>query len=160
VREQDLKRGYWMCRLPHRLESPEDKQVVIDAAIECLTDPAVQTRALALELLTVNPSLAAEARLVELLDAERDLYAGVPNELSRFDVDKTLEGTVWRVLGSAVARDNHLRDRARRAALAGQGNRALYDALCASDGEWIVAHIDDIVRAAPVTAEELMYSFE
>jgi len=160
VREEDIKRGYWMARLPARLAAPENKQVVIDATVECLTDPDAHVRALALELLTVSRSPIAEMRLVEVLDHHRDLFAGVPNEISRFDVDATLEGTAWRVLGPAVASDTNVRERARRVALGGHGNRAVYDALCASDSEWIVEHIDDIVRVAPSSAEELMYSFE
>lgn len=158
VRPEDVKRASWLCRLPPRL-TPAHARVVVETASECVADRDPVARARALEILTVTRNAAAEQRLLALLDQQPALFVGVPNPISRFDVDSDLAGTAWRVLGPLVATSESIRDRARSMALRGRGNRAVYDALCAADSEWIVKHVEDVVRAAPAVGEDLIYSF-
>jgi hypothetical protein len=159
TRPADAPRAAWLARLHARL-TPTDGRVVEQAALAALEDPEPRSRALALHYFYRAPSDAARSRLLDVLDGDRRLFSGVPDEATAVPkLDRTLEETIWRVLGPSVAASGRARDLARAEALAGKGSRALYDALARGDSDWMVSAAERVARATPERGEDLLNSF-
>lgn len=184
VRPADAERGDWLARLYSRLDpggprgsaplhlrpggrsesdplhlGPPDAAVVVEVALSALEDPAVRTRALALRFFYDLPIEAGRARLLALLEGDRRLFAGVPDEVTTVGVDKTLEHSMWRIVAPLVATPGRAQDLARAEALSGKAGLAVYDALAKYDSAWVSAHGEELVRAAPERMEEIFSSF-
>jgi hypothetical protein len=160
TRPDDTLRAAWLVRLHERLQ-PADAAVIATAALSCLEDRDPRTRALVLQFFWRVPDEAAQARLLAILEGDRRLFAGIPDEVTAFpNFDRTLEESIWRVLGPLVAAPGRARDLARVGALAaGKGGRAVYDALARGDSAWVVSSAEDIARATPDRAKDLSGSF-
>ncbi len=156
ARAVDIPFSAWLCRLPARL-APDDAAVVVDAALEALGDPDPRARARALELFTVVPSDAARDTLIAMLGGDRDGFAGVPNDLTRWTTTKTLEETAWRVVAPLVEGGGRARELARADALAGRAGRVVFQALALGDSEWLALNAERIARVAPGRVEELVF---
>jgi hypothetical protein len=99
-------------------------------------------------------------RALSLLEGDRRLFARVPDEITEFGRDYTLEDTLWRAVAPLVGMPGRAQNLARTEALAaGKGSRALYDALAAGDSDWVTAHVEDMARATPDKVEDLFHSF-
>lgn len=154
---EDKPRALWTARLYARLKQTPWADTVVRTAASCLTDPVPQVRARAMEFFFCLELPAHRA--VELLDADRHLFTGVPDEITAITGDKTLEDTLFRVITPLVKEPGRARDLARAEALApGKGRCSLYDALAAGDSEWVAAHAEDIARATPALGTELIES--
>lgn len=158
TRAADLVRAEWIARLHARLAAPH-ASVVEAAALACLDDPAARTRALALRFFDTVPSDRARKRVLELVERDPRLFAGVADPVTTIEVDTTLEHTAWRILAPLVASPTRVRELARAAALAGTANVAVYDALARHDSAWLTGHAEAIARAAPQLVDDLLGSF-
>lgn len=156
ARAVDIPHSAWLCRLPARLD-PDDAAVVIDAALEALGDPDPRARARALELFSVVASDAARDKLMAMLGGDRSGFAGVPNNLTRWTTDKTLEESAWRVLAPAIANGGPARELARTDALAGRASRVVFGGLALGDSEWLAENAERIARVAPNRVEDLVF---
>jgi hypothetical protein len=111
-------------------------------------DPAVRARAL--ELVLRSPQGEARARVLDAFESNVNLWMG-------------MEDLVWRVIGSYLAEDTvegeRARKRARRSAQIGRGTRALFDALCKYDSEWMVENAERVARSNPALTNDLVDSF-
>jgi hypothetical protein len=128
--------GAWLALLYARLQ-PAEGAVLTAAALSCLEDPAPRTRALALRFLYRRPGAEARARLVELLDQRRALFAGVPDEFTEVSGDATLEHTAWRIVGPLLAAPGRARELARAALEAGTASAAIREQLQRHDRKWL-----------------------
>ncbi len=157
TRDPDRVRARWLVRLYVRL-APADASIVLAAAVAALEDADPRARSLALRFLERVPSEDARARLFDLLQQRGELFVDVPDDNVLFKADSTLEDTAWRVVAPLVARADAPRTAARVAAQSGRASRAIFDALAAHDSGWLVEHLDDIARAAPGRAGDLVDS--
>ncbi len=155
----DERDAQWLTRLYYRL-SPTDAGIVAQVATACLADPEPLARQRALHFYDDVRDSRARDSLVELLHSHRALFAGVPDNLPLHQRDTTLEHTAWRILRESVANPGPARDLARADGLAGRASRALYDALCRADTQWVTEHAEDLARAAPNRVEDLETSFQ
>jgi hypothetical protein len=158
TRERDKPRAAWLARLHSRLE-PAHAAVVVNAAVGALRGTSPTTRAFALHFLRMVQSPVAEAVLIETLRTDRALFADVPDEMTPFDLDTTLEDTLWRVLARALPEAEGARELAREEALAGKGRRALFDALAQGDSTWFAANAEAIAKVSPRQLDALLGSF-
>ena len=158
TRTSDKVRAEWIARLHWRLNA-KDAPVVVSAALFALEDPAPRARAFGLRFFYLVPSEQGRARVLELLERRRELFAGVPDPVTTIEVDGTLEHTAWRVVAPLVAVPGPARERARAEALAGRANVAIYDVLAQHDSGWVTSHGVEIAKAAPHRVSELLDSF-
>jgi hypothetical protein len=136
VRALEAFSGAWLAHLHARLAPPE-AAVVTAAALDCLEDPALHTRALALRLLYRRPGEEARVRLVELLASRRALFAGVPDEFGEPGTAVTLEHTAWRIVGPLLAGPGPARDLARATLEDGTAVDAVRALLKKHDRSWL-----------------------
>jgi hypothetical protein len=158
TRERDKPRAAWLARLHSRLQ-PTHAAVLVNAAVGALRGTSATTRAYALHFLRMVQSPVAEAVLIESLRTDRALFADVPDEMTPFDLDTTLEDTLWRVLARAVPEGEGACELAREDALAGKGRRALFDALAQGDSSWFAANAEAIAKVSPRQIDALLGSF-
>jgi hypothetical protein len=158
TRDRDKPRAAWLARLHSRLE-PAQAAVLTNAALGALRGTSPTTRAFALHFLRMVQSPMAEAVLIETLRTDRALFADVPDEMTPFDLDTTLEDTLWRVLARAIPEAEGARELAREEALAGKGRRALFDALAQGDSAWLADNAEAIARVSHRQIDALLGSF-
>lgn len=157
ARAEDQSRSWWVARMYMRLAKTPWQTVVPAAAAACLDDADPQTRARALQFFATTPVPAGSARVLELLDTDRALFAGVPDPITTVKGDATLDDTVWRVLAPLAATPGRARELARAEAIApGKGRLALYAALASGDAEWVAEHAEEIARATPTRVDDLI----
>lgn len=155
ARTADPARGDWVTRLHSRL-GPSDAAVVVRAARAVLNAPLPRARAGALHFFRARTDALAQQAVLALLLARSPLIIDAPDTVTAYpQADPTLEDAAWRVIESLVATPGPARAFARAQALTGRGRRAIFTALAAHDAAWLMAAIEDIVRAAPALAPDL-----
>jgi hypothetical protein len=154
----DKPRGTWAGRLHARLDGHPAQGKVAQAAAELLDADDEATRARALRFFVMREVGPGPERMLALLQAKPALYAGIRDSATLVRGDKTLEDSAWRVIGPLVA--GPAREVAEKTALtAGKGSGALYTALAAHDGAWLVAHKDAVLAATPDRKPDLDKAF-
>ncbi len=155
ARENDEVRVAWLRRMYVRLARPV---ALLDAALSCVTDPAVETRGRALVFFKTASEPTALAHLVKVLD-DRALFAGIEDPITSIS-NETLEDSLWRDLAPLARTDGGVRNLVRRAATTpGRGSRAVYDVLATVDTDWLVANVEAVARANRDRADDLIASF-
>jgi hypothetical protein len=157
IRRSDQPRGEWLARLHTRL-TPTRAPVVVSAALASLLDPDAKTRGRALNFFDDVRSSEAEKRILEIVAGDRRLFAGIPDEVTATTVDKTLEESLFRVLGPNISESTEVREAFRHEALGGRGSRAVYDGLAKYDSEWLIDHLEEVAKACLSRAKELTSS--
>lgn len=66
---------------------------------------------------------------------------------------------MFRVLAPYLPDSSRARDAFRDEALSGRGSRAVYDGLSKYDSDWLIEHVEDVAKADPAHAEDLVTSF-
>lgn len=147
----DRRGACWAARLHGRLGGTPWQDAVAAAAAGCLDDPDVDTRARAIQFFALRFGLAVGMRRgVELLQTRPELYRGLANAYADGAADKTLEDSLLSVIMPMAGDDAGARELLRSQVLrAGQGRRAHYYTLAASDTAWLAEHAEEVARATP-----------
>ena len=157
VRPEDQAGSWWVARMYMRLAQTAWQAVVPKAVAGCLDDADPRARSHALQFFATTPLPVGIQRTLELYDADRALFAGVPDPITTVRGDRMLDDTVWRVIGSLVSTPGRARELAHAEALdPGKGRPALYAALASGDPEWVTEHAEEIVRATPTRVADLI----
>jgi hypothetical protein len=153
---EDSREAFWAVRMHVRLAETPWQEVVVRAASAGLEDAEPKVRGRALQFFVSLELPLGMARALELLEGDRRLYAGIPDEITSVRIDKTLEDSLWRVASPLVRTPGRARDLARaEAVVPGKGRRILFDALASGDPEWVAGHVEEMVRANPTLAKAL-----
>jgi hypothetical protein len=154
---EDRPRALWAIRMYVRLAQTKWQDVVARTAVSCLDDPEPAVRARALQFFFSLELPVGMQRALELLEGDRKLFAGVPDEVTQVEADKTLEDALWRVVYPLMKKPGRALELARADALApGKGRHALFAALASNDAAWVAAHAEDMVRANPTLVANLI----
>lgn len=143
--------GTWLARLHARLAQTAWGDAVVTAAITALADGPAETRMRALHFLHLREIPGTAERALAILAGDRTGYAGIADAvMSQIHQGRTLEHTLWYLASPLLATSGAALDLARRDALSSGGaSFPLYAALASSDPDWLVEHLDALLRANP-----------
>jgi hypothetical protein len=161
ARPHDRERATWTIRLYVRLRGTLAGDAVAQAVAESLEDPQPRVRAMALNFIAFVREPIVMRKVLELLQGDRALFAGVPDEVTTKSRDKTLEDSLWRVAYTLVEKVESARALARREAVTpGRARPVVFSVLANRDAEWFVDHLGEVVHANPSMGDAILYSLE
>jgi hypothetical protein len=156
ARKEDGPATWWLIRLSHRLAQTPYSDTLVQTVAKALESADPKIRGRALRFFFSVESDVGMRRALELYDKNRALYVDVPDEVTDVSKDKTLEDSLWRVIGPMTGRPGRARELARAEAVApGRGRNSLYSAIAREDAEWVGEHIEEIFKATPALGQEL-----
>jgi hypothetical protein len=136
----------WASRLRDRLAGGTAAQIVQRTAREGLSDDDPDVRAGAISFFDFDPDVEAHRRIWDLARGDRVGFAGVRDRAGR-DLELLLVGSVaksWSYEQLEQARELVLRE----ATTPGHG-AAVIPAIAQRDIQWLLAHVEGVVRANP-----------
>lgn len=148
--------GQWLWKLQGRLGKTPAALSVERHVAAFLDDPNPRRRACALTFYRFLPAAPGAARLWELADTQRDLFAP---EFPGCSTGRTLDDEFVKALSEGFRNCDRDERRLRvvRAEAFRPGNREdLLTALLDGDGEWVQAHKIEIARAQPDRWKDLL----
>jgi hypothetical protein len=156
VKESDAS-PFHPTHLRARLAGTALEAAVERAAEVCLTDASRAVRLVALGFYYTHPRALGAGRMLELMQGDRALFAGVPDQLSvGNDGEARLVFTVAHLYEAGAMDPAEVGTVLRAEALRPGKARPVVAALCAKDTDWVIQHASEIVRATPAAAPSVI----